>query len=208
MTTITTYSELTNALQEWLDGADSVTSHPDQMIFLAEAYFRRSILHLDREGDATLSTTSGEISLPADFLQARFAYLDTDPTRDLDAVSPGVLRSHWAASRTGLPLEYAIKNGTMLLGPAPDDTYDLILTYSRKLIGLSDSVASNWLLESHPDVYLYGAMMHAEFYASNDVRADTAKNVTDQIIASINAEGERKRLGGTIKMGTRVQERL
>lgn len=208
MTTITSYATLVTALQGWLDGAESVTQSPDQMIFLAEAHFRRNILTLERETDATLSATSGELTLPTDFLEYHTAYVDSDPRSDLQLVSPGVLRSHWTPAHTGLPCECAIKNGYLLLGPAPDRTYDVILTYSRSLSGLSSSNTTNWLLEDHPDAYLYGAMMVAELYPGNDDRAALLKGAVDQIIADINAEGNRKRFGGTARMASPVVEKL
>lgn len=209
MTTITTYSELTTALQNWLDGAEAVETHPDQMIFLAEAYFRRNILSLERETDATLTATTGTVTLPADFLEYRTAYVDTDPRSMLQLVSPGVLRAHWDTDHSGIPIECAIKNGEMLLGPIPDASYDIELTYSAKFTGLSDSNTSNWLLAAHPDIYLYGAMVQAELFpGTNDSRALMLKAAVDQIIADINAEGNRKRYGGPIRMHSPVQERL
>ena len=37
-----------------------------------------------------------------------------------------------------------------------------------KVPALSDSNTSNWVLESHPNVYLFGALSHAESFLVNE----------------------------------------
>lgn len=201
-----TYDGLVAALERWLDGSEAAVSYPHEMIALAEAYIRRLVLHHDREGTSTLTATSANVALPSDFMQIRSANVVDDPNQPLDQVTPDVLRRHWTPSHTGRPLEYALQASAMILGPAPDKEYSIEIVYQRALTPLSSVVQTNWLIENHFDLYLYASMMHGEVYPGNDQRAATLKGAVDQMIADVNAEGNRKRFGGAIRMRSGVQE--
>ncbi len=77
------------------------------------------------------------------------------------------------ASRTnaaGKPTYFSIVGNQIRVVPAPDTSYTGELTYYAKLYKLSSTVASNWLLTSSPDIYLYGALLQAAPYLQDDAR--------------------------------------
>jgi hypothetical protein len=47
----------------------------------------------------------------------------------------------------------------------------LIVLYFRRIVNLSDTVATNWVLEKHPDLYRYASLAAAEAWYKNDPRA-------------------------------------
>lgn len=199
-----TYDDLVQAVQDWLKDPSLADAAPT-FISLAEAHFRRVILHCDREYTDTW-TAAASIALPTDFLQVRAAYLDTDPKQVLSQMSPDNLRTFWSSAQASRPKNFAISAGAMQLGPAPDDAYNLVVTYLRTLTPLSSSNSSNWLLEKHPDIYLFGALVHAEFYGWNDERLSLIKSALDEMIGDLNAQGVRQRYGGPIRMRSMVVE--
>jgi hypothetical protein len=66
---------------------------------------------------------------------------------------------------TGLPRVYTIEsdNGVeqFRFAPSPDTTYTGYLQYYKAFTPLSSGNASNYILASHPSVYLYGSLFHA-----------------------------------------------
>lgn len=80
-----------------------------------------------------------------------------------------------SASTKGIPSYYAIsKSGvyaadptlTIRVGPIPNETYQMTVTYSRKTSSdsLVATTAGTWLSSSFPDVLLYGSLVQACIY--------------------------------------------
>ena len=62
---------------------------------------------------------------------------------------------------------------------------------------LSDSNASNWLLNYYADAYLYGSLVHSAPYLKDDARATVWAALYQSAIDAINAESERSKFGGS-----------
>lgn len=70
-----------------------------------------------------------------------------------------------AVSEQGQPTAYIGEGETQVrLTPVPDGEYTLEVAYVGALPKLSSSVATNWLLDNFPQLYLYGALVHAKRY--------------------------------------------
>jgi hypothetical protein len=197
---IGTYSELQTAITNWLrrgGDTDLVTRAPE-LITLAEAQFNRTLRHRSMEVQTDLTLTSGTatIALPSDYIEARALVMQTSPKRVLSYVTPTQLDRNWPSGSTGLPSEYTIIGSNIKLGKAPDSAYALELTYYQQIPALSDSATSNWLLTSHPDIYLYGALLQGAPYLSDDERVpiwgafyDRAKQGLDKDAARTSWSG-------------------
>jgi hypothetical protein len=46
-------------------------------------------------------------------------------------------------------------------GPSPDTTYTGYLSYYKDIAALSASNATNYILDKHPGIYLYGSLFHS-----------------------------------------------
>lgn len=193
-TGITTYSGLVTSAGLWLERSDLGTMIPD-FITMVEERLNRILRVPEMEEEVTLSTTGERIDLPTDFRQARALYLDTDPRQELECVSLGTLRTKYAVQTTGKPEVYAISGSEIVLGPAPDDEYDLILTYYEEIPPLSTDNETNWVSSKHPSIYLRGILLEAEFYGWNDERLPLIKSAQDEAIDELMEQGKRKQYG-------------
>lgn len=191
---ITTYSGLVTSAGLWLERSDLGTMIPD-FITLVEERLNRLLRVPEMEEIVTITTDGERIDLPTDFRQARSLYLDTDPRQELECVSLGTLRTKYAVQTTGKPEVYAISGSEIVLGPAPDDEYDLILTYYQDIPPLSSGSETNWLITKHPSLYLYGTLMQAEFYGWNDERLPMIKQAWDEAIDELMEQGKKKQYG-------------
>ena len=72
---------------------------------------------------------------------------------------------------------------------------DVEMLYIAQIEALSAGNTSNWLLSSHPDAYLYAALLHAAPYLQDDPRvwAGLAQNA----VQAANPESEQARYSGT-----------
>lgn len=205
-TGINTYSGLITSAGEWLDRSDLGDKVP-LFILLVEERLNRILRVPEMEETTTLTTDAERIDLPTDFRQARALYLDTDPRQELEAVSLGTLRTKYACQTTGKPECYAISGSEIVLGPAPDDDYDLILTYYQEIPALSLSNESNWVSEKHPSIYLRGILLEAEFFGWNDERLPLLKAAQDEALDELMKQGRTKQFGAApLRMRPSVRE--
>lgn len=206
---LTTYDGLVTAVSTgWLKNSGLADRAPD-FLALAEARFNRVLPVSAREQTTTLTTTAETIDLPDDFAKARALFLDNDPRRNLDPLPLAVLRTYYAAQASGEPASYAISGTSLILGPAPDAEYDLILTYEATIPALTSSNQTNWLSLAHPDIYLYGTLLQAEFFGWNDDRLPTIKAALDEALSELIGASNRARYGAApLRMRPSVIERL
>jgi hypothetical protein len=127
-----------------------------------------------------------------------FAASSTTSTRTLPGPSPS--RTARAASRrlrgaeridgdfSENPIDYDFVSGEILTDPAV--TGDAQITYKRALPALSNTITTNWLLTRAPDAYLFGALVHAEFYGWNDERLPLIKSALDEMIEEMRLDSE------------------
>jgi hypothetical protein len=77
--------------------------------------------------------------------------------------------------------------------------------YYAKIPTLSDSVTTNWLLTYHPDIYLYGALLHSAPYLKEDERASTWAALYSAAVARVNTASSRSTASGSglrLKIGS------
>lgn len=203
---LSTYAELLASIALWLDRDDLEDRIPD-FVRLLEARLNRILRVPEMEETTTLTTDAERIDLPTDFRQSRALYLDTDPRQELEAISLGTLRTKYAQQITGKPECYAISGSEIVLGPAPDDEYDLILTYYADIDGLDANTSTNWLLAKHPDIYLYGTLVAAEAHIWNDERLPLWRAALDEAIAELQKQGTAKQYGASpLRLRASVRE--
>lgn len=197
---ITTYATLQTAIEDYLDDT-SVDSA--LFIQLAEKMFNRRLFTFDQQGLTTLTATASVAylsSLPSDFAGIKSIYIgDYAPMTELDV--DDFQKLYGEDTSTGVPVHYMLADGKVYVGPTPDTTYTANLHYWKKLAPLSDDAPSNWLLEDHPDLYLFASLMQAELFGWNDERLPLLKAAVEGTLNEIHAADSRIRanaLSGTV----------
>jgi hypothetical protein len=190
------YSGLIQSVMDTLKD-DSLESAIPRFIYLAEARFDRLLYPLNDEVTASLALATGasSVSLPSDYKTVRTLYQGTSPSAVLTQLGPDDFRSKYLDSQPGTPCDYAIQGGSILIGPEADADYTLTLTYIQGIPTLSEANQTNWLIEAHPDLYFFGALMYAELHGWNDDRAHDFDGAVDRIIAEIQGWDARRRKG-------------
>ena len=185
------YSDLVGAICDRMNDSGLSTMAPE-FIRLAEASFNRRLSSIDQEGTATIPADAS-IPMPTDYKGAMS--LRIDDYAPLAQLSADDFQTKWTQAGTGRPENFAIFGGVINLGPAPDTTYTVTMSYIRTLTPLSEVNTTNWLLEQHPDLYLMGSLLQAEFRGWNDDRLPLINSAVEGIIAEINAHEARRKRG-------------
>ena len=162
---ISTYTELKASIANFLNRDDLTATIPD-FISLAESSINNEIRHWRMETRAETTVDSQFTGIPSDWLSTIRFHLVADGTSSLNFMSLATIQSARAARNdsTGTPTNYSLNTSQFELMPTPDGSYSAILMYYAKIPALSDSAETNWLLTHHPDVYLYGALLHSAPY--------------------------------------------
>jgi len=189
------FSDLKTSIAGWLGRSDLTSVIPD-FITLAEARFNRVLRTPDMETAGTVSASSESTALPSGFLEMRSAWREDSPDAPLDYFPPSHLRTMRAAAQSGTPTAYTIVGGNIILAPTPAATETIGLYYYTKVVALSDSATTNWLLTAHPDLYLFASLAAAEVYGWHDERLPLLKAGADEIMEQINDAGKKRRAGG------------
>lgn len=180
---IETYDGLVAFLTAHLELDATTVAQLPTLIRLAEYRLDRLILHPDREAKTTLTTTADQqyVSLPTDFRTLRTVYYVADNGWPLAPVSLNVLHSQYTDD-SAKPTVYAIQTGQLFLGPVPDAAYDLDVTYIKRLVPISETNQTNWLLTDNADAYLYATIFHIAAWLEDLELASQAEGEMFRII--------------------------
>ena len=163
---ISTYAELQTAVKAWLDRADAdLTARAPEFITLAEAKLNMDLRVRPMEVVGSDTMSSGAITLPTDWLKYKSIWYTQSSTRvELENMSPQEF-NRFDTGTTDYPSGYYIAASSVYFGPStPNADYTVGYIYYQKIPALSDSATTNWLLTSHPDIYLYGSLLEAAPY--------------------------------------------
>jgi hypothetical protein len=189
---LNSYSALKASIADWLNRDDLTATIPD-FISLAEAQLERRLPVQKRTQRSTATIDTQFSALPSDFVSAKSLVLtSTAPVQPLTFLTEDELDAKKSVYRTtGKPLFFALIGNQIEVLPAPDTGYTAELTYVATLAKLSDANTSNWLLERHPDVYLYGALLQAAPYLRDDERVALWTPLYGQAIEDMILQNER-----------------
>jgi len=189
---LTTYAELKTSIGDWLNRSDLTSVIPD-FISLAEAQVERTLRTRQMIVRANASFDAQYGAVPSDFLEAKSLKLtSTNPQSPLSFLSIDALDAEMTKhTASGKPKYFGVVGGQLRIVPTPDATYTTELTYYAKLTKLSTSVASNWLLASSPDIYLYGSLLQAAPYLQDDARIQTWATLYERALNDLQTADDR-----------------
>lgn len=168
--TISTYDELVSATADWMARNNISSTRANDFVSLAEADFNRTlrVTSMERRAAATIEAGDAYLSMPQNCLGLRVLTHDTTPFEELQYVTQDWMRTRLMRLNTGRPKFYAQFGTEFQLGPVPDANYAFEAIYYERIPGLSAGAPTNWLLEQHPDIYLFGTLVQCALFYQND----------------------------------------
>ena len=195
---ISTYTELQASIASWLNRDDLAANVPD-FIALAESSINTEVRHWRMETRAETTIDGQFTGIPSDWLATIRFHLQNDGTTDLRYLSRAAMQSQRAEVQdsTGVPKYYGHNSGQFEVMPSPGGAYGGILLYYAKVPSLSGTNETNWLLTHHPDIYLYGALLHSAPFLQEDVRAQTWAALYKSAVERVNDASSKSTASGS-----------
>lgn len=202
------YTELSAAIQSYTENTfpdtisgSGLTSAEQLALFVQQAEQRvfNSVQLLDLRKNVTGSCTAGNkyLSVPDDWL-ANYSLAVIDPvtgdyTYLLNKDVNYIREAFPSPADEDMPTHYAyFDENTYLLGPTPDDDYEMELHYFYYPESIT-TAGTSWLGDNFDMVLLYGSLLEASVYMKDD--ADIIANYQkryDEAIALLKQLGEGK----------------
>ena len=191
-----TYDELKTNIANFLNRSD-LTNQIDFFIDATEAELNRRLRVKDMIKRATATADGQYLSLPTDWLEAINVQIDGNSFKPLfqQSIESMDVYRKGNDNATGLPVYFALVDNTIELAPTPDSSYTLQLTYYGTIDALSDSNTSNFISNSYPDAYLYGALKHASIYLMEDDRVALFTSQFEKALEEMRMEQEKAEFG-------------
>ena len=199
-----TYSELKTNIANFLNRSD-LTSEIDIFIDQTEAELNRRLRTKEMIKRATATADAQYLSVPSDWLEAINIEITSNDFRPLMQMSIESLDVYRKSinNKTGQPIYLALVDDSIDLAPTPDARYTIQITYYEKINALSVSTTSNFVSNTHPDVYLYGALKHASIFLMEDERVPLFNAAFEKALEEMRLQQEKAEFG----KGSLVQRR-
>lgn len=178
------YPGLIASIESRMDRTDLTADIPN-WIYLAEREMERRLEGPYRETVGTVAADSESTPLPGDYKMARAVALVDGPP--LTQITPAAMLG--TTNCSGRPSHYAIIGQNIYFSPTPSSTQTARIAYRRKIPALTEASPSNWVVDNHPDVYFYGALMQGFAHIADEDRAAAYRGLFDAAIAQVNDEG-------------------
>lgn len=194
---IGTYAQLQTAVADHLMRSDVATFLPD-LITLAEGtlnYGMKGDGHdldplrtRDMETSSTLTPTSGVVTLPSTFLEARRVVEVTSPRRPLDYITPEMADHYYPSRSSGLANHYTIIGSSLYTFPLASNSIEV--QHYRTIPALA-STDPNWLLTKSPNVYLRATLFQAALFLQDQAQAALHLPLLRALVGGLNASDAR-----------------
>lgn len=188
------YQTLQDDIAAFLDNQDVIDKIPT-FIRLCEARINRTIRTRQMEFRAIAQIDRQFSTLPSDFMEMRNIQINSDPVIALEYVTPQEADKIRARRLQGKPQFFSVVANRLELIPPPQEPYNVEMVYFAKVPELGGTTLTNWLLERHYDVYLYGSLVQGALYLKDD--PGSWATLFDSALEEIKVEDQRGQFHGT-----------
>lgn len=211
---IENYTDLKDVIADYLDRGDLASQIPG-FIQLCEANIGRKMRELDTvcRGKSIGWRQDVFIPLPDDWLEGinmRIVLAEENPDvpgEYIDGESyqmtyqpPDAINQMNEENIQWRPTEdwnFTYHGRTVEIYPDPEQQFRLELDYYKRPVPLSDSAPTNDTLEKHPDLYLYGSLVHSAPFLRDDSRLGIWSTLAGDALDGINTAGEKAMTSGS-----------
>jgi hypothetical protein len=197
MATITNFTTLVSTVADYLNRQDLSAQIPT-FIQLAEADLNTRLRCREMIVRATTTNDDEYVRLPLDFLEGINVQIvgGQSPLRYITLDEADMVN---ARQGYNAPTFYSLMNGAIELVPPPATGVDveIEMVYYGKITALSEANQTNWLLLKAPDVYLYGALVHAAPFLMDDQRISVFGSFYSQRVEALNDESQKSLHSGS-----------
>lgn len=188
-----TYADLRTSVAGWINRTDLTAVIPD-FVRLAEARIRRDIRARDQLTTLTVTLTSEEATLPADFLEARWVKANVNGyPKTLEYVAATIYDTNPEAGEATF---YTVDGNLIKVQGGSE----CVVNYWAAYDAFSADTDSNWLLQNSPDVYFFASLVEALDYIRDDTGRDRYLNRYLDAAANFNSNEKKALFSGPMRV--------
>jgi len=200
-------SDLRTSIRDWLMRPGDTTNIADALlndiIALMEAeMFDRLDMNDVETNNPSFSVSGALTTLPTGFRGFRRDPIATyqGTTYNLKLASPMQITDE-TGGLSGTPRLYCIEANKLRVGYTPQDTLTLDITYFGRPSAITDA-ASNIILDTYPNIYLFGSLKHSAPYIGEDGRKPLWEAEYEKGIAIAQSAARKKKwaTGGEMRL--------
>ena len=185
---LTNYTNLQTTIADTLN-RDDLTSVIPTFVSLCEAQVNRDLRHWRMEVRTSGQQSAGDeyMQVPADWVETLRFNVVGNGTSPINLIVSTTMAERRAVNNDqyGTPSAYTLEAGQFHLYPTPIADVDLELLYYAQVPDLASN-ATNWLLSTAPDVYLYGSLLHSAPYLQDDNRVGVWAQLYSAAVTRLN----------------------
>jgi hypothetical protein len=185
---LTNYTNLQTTIADTLN-RDDLTSVIPTFVSLCEAQVNRDLRHWRMETRSSGQQSAGDayMQVPADWVETLRFNVVGNGTSPINLIDSTTMAERRAVNNDqyGTPSAYTLEAGQFHLYPTPIADVDLELLYYAQVPDLASN-ATNWLLSTAPDVYLYGSLLHSAPYLQDDNRVGVWAQLYSAAVTRLN----------------------
>jgi len=196
---ITNYTELKTSVAAWLDiGTADISAVVSDLVLTAEKRIMREVRTPIMEVALSDSiTTGGLLPVPSDYVELKYAYVNTNPVQYVQMVSPSFIYERYSTrSGSGTPVVMARDGANFIFGPYPSSNYTIKGAYYAHLTAVETS--ANPLFTSNPDLYLFACLAESEPIIGRDNRIQIWESKYRLVKELVNGEADRSNYSGNL----------
>ena len=201
---LATYTDLQTSVANWLHRTDLTANIPD-FITLAESRINRKLRAILPQVETDLTITPGTrfIKIPDDVVEIQSLWLTYyQPRRQLTYKNPTDLVLNISA---GMPNYWTIDGANLAFDGICDQAYTFTVR-TFQVFRLSTSAPTNWLLTTHPDVYLYAALIESAPFIRDNEQLAIWKGAYDIAIDEVQDKESRAMSLSTLQMDMGIRK--
>jgi hypothetical protein len=175
--------ELQSYLYDRLDLADKLPNFID----MAQKRIFRVLQSRENEAQFTSPLPGSGYPVPLDYTSLKYLLVNGVPMTSITARNLKSRISNTPA--VGMPNSFARINDAFQFHPPADSFYDVELYYYADLSSdVTDDAATNDVLTTYPDLYLWGSLLMAAPFLNEDERLGTWSGLYDDTLRIISEE--------------------
>ncbi|MCW2405037.1 hypothetical protein M2336_001666 [Sphingobium sp. B1D7B] len=202
--TIGDFTDLQRLVARYMD-RDDLAADIANFVAIVEAEANRVLRTVNQERKAIWAISSETFSLPPDFRRLRKIHIEGEPDRPLEEISPVAAPMIYDGAQ-GTPNAYWIEGRVMTLAPPPAEETTFRVTYYVKIEPLTADSPVNWLMEEHPDIYVWGVLREAAAFIRDPEAYSFAEGRFNGAIVQLQQESRNDRHGGGPLVPVGVQQ--
>jgi hypothetical protein len=157
-----------------------------------------------RQMESTLgatAATAGTCAVPTDYLELKFAYINTSPVRKLERKTAEWIYEKYPDRTSGGVEKFVARQGSDFIFGEPSSLGRVMTgSYYAKPTAMSSTI--NSVFSAYPEVYLFAALSESEPVLGRDTRIGIWESKYQQYVQLANQQDKDEYLSGSVLFTT------